>query len=223
MPPELPPAPLVYLVTAGETTPGTTSASREFSTVLALVERAAAAQVSLVQLREKRLPARVLYELASRAAAVTRGTQTRLLVNDRADIARASACDGVHLTTQSLAPPEVRRAFGTDLLIGASAHSPDEARDARDGGADFCVLGPVFQTPSKLPYGPPLGLDAFRAAARALAPFPLLAIGGVTTENARALLSAGAAGVAAIRMFADAADLRETVAAVMSADGRGRV
>jgi thiamine-phosphate pyrophosphorylase len=223
MPPELPPAPLKYLVTPGETTPDTTHTSKEFAAVLSLVERATAARVSLVQLREKRLPARVLYELASRAADLTRGTQTRLLVNDRADIARASGCDGVHLATQSLAPPAVRRAFGTDLLIGASAHSLEEARAARDGGADFCVFGPVFDTPSKLPFGPPLGLERLRAAARALAPFPLVAIGGVTTENAGALLRAGAAGVAAIRMFAGAADLRETVAAVVRAGGSGRL
>ncbi|HEX7174297.1 MAG TPA: thiamine phosphate synthase [Pyrinomonadaceae bacterium] len=221
MPPELPPAPLTYLVTAGETTPDTTPTSREFAAVLALVERAVVARVSLVQLREKRLPARVFYELAARAAAITRASGTRLLVNDRADIARAATCDGVHLTTQSLAPSAVRRAFGTDLLVGVSAHSLDEARAARDGGdADFCVLGPIFDTPSKVPYGAPLGLGAFRAVARALAPFPVLAIGGVTTENAGTLLRAGAAGVAAIRMFSDSADLRVTVSAVVSAGGR---
>lgn len=223
MPPELPPTPLTYLVTGGETTPDTTPASREFSSVLALVERATAAQVSLVQLREKRLTARVLYELAARAAAITRATETRLLVNDRADIARAALCDGVHLATQSLAPSAVRRAFGTDPLVGVSAHSLEEARAARDGGADFCVLGPVFQTPSKLPFGPPLGLDALSTAARALAPFPLIAIGGVTLENAGATLRAGAAGVAAIRMFADSSDLRATVLSVMGEGRRARV
>lgn len=220
MPPELPPTPLVYLVTSGETTPDTTPTSTEFAAVLALVKRAAAARVSLVQLREKRLAARVLYELAARAADITRASDTRLLVNDRADIARASGCDGVHLTTQSLAPSAVRRAFGTDLLIGASSHSLEEARAARDGGADFCVLGPVFDTPSKLSFGPPLGLDRLRAAVLALAPFPLVAIGGVTTENAGAVLREGAAGVAAIRMFADSADLRATVSAVVRAGGR---
>jgi thiamine-phosphate pyrophosphorylase len=217
MPPELPPLPLTYLVTAGETTPDTTPASTEFAAVLALVERATAARVSLVQLREKRLPARALYELASRAAAITRASNTRLLVNDRADIARAAACDGVHLTTRSLDAHTVRRAFGTDLLIGVSAHSLEEARAARDGGADFCVLGPVFATPSKLPYGPPLGLHALRAAVRALAPFPLIAIGGVTAEHAGTLLRAGAAGVAAIRMFSESPDLREVVSVILSA------
>ena len=212
--------PITCLITTGATTEGTTPESAEFGALLDLVARAARAGVTLVQLREKRLAARVLYELAARAADITRASDTRLLVNDRADIARASGCDGVHLTAQSLAPSTVRRAFGTDLLIGASAHSLEEARAARDGGADFCVLGPVFDTPSKLPFGPPLGLDRLRAAVLALAPFPLLAIGGVTTENAGALLRAGAAGVAAIRMFADSADLRATVSAVVRAGGR---
>src|SRR5918997_6260156 len=122
MPPDAP-APLVYLITGGETTPDTDPNDKEFSAVLALVERAAAARVSLVQLREKRLRPRVLYELAERAARLTRGTRTRLLVNDRADIARAAGCDGVHLSTQSVEPAAVRRAFGSEFLIGASAHS----------------------------------------------------------------------------------------------------
>ena len=208
------PNPITCLITSGATTERTTPASDEFRAVLDLVARAAAAGVTLIQLREKRLTARALFELATRAALITRNTGTRLLVNDRADVARAAACDGVHLTTRSLEVATVRRAFGPDLLVGVSAHTPAEARAARDGGADFALFGPVFDTPSKRAYGPPLGPRLLRETAGALDPFPLIALGGVTLENARACLDAGARGVAAIRLFADAQDLAAVVRAV---------
>jgi thiamine-phosphate pyrophosphorylase len=203
--------PLSYLVTPGETTRETTPDGPDFTRLLALVSAAGAASVSLVQLREKNLRPRVLYELAARSVELLRGTPTRLFVNDRADVARAAGAAGVHLTTRSLDAATVRRAFGPDFLIGVSAHTPDEARAARDGGADFAVFGPVFDTPSKCAYGPPAGLDALAEVARALAPFPVLAIGGVTRESAPRAILAGAAGVAAIRLFADAETLREVV------------
>ena len=85
------------------------------------------------------------------------------------------------------------------------------SRGARDGGADFAVFGPVFDTPSKRAYGPPLGLERLREAARALAPFPLVAIGGIAEDNLREVLRAGAAGVAAIRFFADGQNLARKV------------
>jgi len=210
MPPELH-KPITYLITSGATTRAIEPASEEFRALLALVERAVAARVRLVQLREKNLRARTLYQLAARAAEITKGSLTRLLINDRADIARAAGADGVHLTSQSLEASVVRRTFGGDFLIGVSAHSLDEARAARDGGADFAVFGPVFETPAKRPFGPPLGLDPLCEAARTLSPFPLIAIGGVTLENARDVLLAGAEGVAAIRLFVDAPDLRQAV------------
>lgn len=179
--------------------------------MLGLVAEAVAARVTLVQLREKRLAARTLYELARRAAALTTGSATRLLVNDRADIARAANCDGVHLTTQSLDATIVRRAFGPDFLVGVSTHTHAEARGARDAGADFAVFGPVFETPSKSVYGPPLGLNALRETARALAPFPIVGLGGITSENLRDVLHTGACGVAARRLFAEAANLQESL------------
>lgn len=209
--PDSPTSPLTYLITGGETDEGTTPDAEEFARLVALAAAAAAAGVSLVQLREKRLRPRVLYELAARVAALLAGSATRLVVNDRADIARAAGAAGVHLTTRSLEPAIVRRAFGPDFLIGVSTHTPAEARAARAGGADFALYGPVFDTPSKRAYGPPVGLDSFRAAALALAPFPLLAVGGVTRDNFAQVIAAGARGVAAIRLFADAESLRGVV------------
>ena len=124
---------------------------------------------------------------------------------------RAAGCDGVQLTARSLEASVVRRAFGPDFLVGVSTHALQEARAARDAGADFAVFGPVFDTPSKRQYGPPLGLEHLREAARALAPLPLVAVGGINEENAREVLRAGARGVAAIRLFADGQNLARTV------------
>ena len=203
--------PITYLITSGETTSSTTPASAEFLAVLALVERAVSAGITLVQLREKNLTARTLHELAARAAAITRGSATRILVNDRADIARTALCDGVHLTTRSLDARVVRRAFGEEFLIGVSTHALDEAQAARDRGADFAVYGPVFDTPSKRSNGPPLGLESLREAAHALAPFPIVALGGIAEETVAEVFRAGAQGVAAIRLFADGQNLTRTM------------
>jgi thiamine-phosphate pyrophosphorylase len=203
--------PILYLITGGETTRQTAPDSPEFKRILELVRAATITGIDLIQLREKHLPARVLFELARRAAAITNPCPTRLVVNDRADIALAAACDGVHLTTRSLKADTVRAAFGTDFLIGVSAHSLEEAREARDTGADFAVFGPVFDTPSKRAYGPALGLQKLEAASKELSSFPLIALGGITLENAPQALRAGAHGVAAIRLFNDTNKLEETV------------
>jgi thiamine-phosphate pyrophosphorylase len=136
------------------------------------------------------------------------------LVNDRADIALAAKADGVHLSTQSVDAATIRRAFGDKLLIGVSTHNLHEARNARDDAADFAVFGPVFDTPSKYGFGAPVGLEALAGAAGNLAPFPIIALGGVTQDNAAAALEAGARGIAAIRLFSDPATLESTVAAI---------
>ncbi len=146
-----------------------------------------------------------------RAVELAQGSATRLLVNDRADIARAAGADGVHLTTQSLSASVVRRCFGSELLVGVSTHSLAEVCAAESEGADFAVFGPVFETPSKARYGGPLGLTRLAEAARTVAPFPVIALGGVTRDNASECLRAGARGVAGIRLFADENDLTPIV------------
>ncbi|HEX8748008.1 MAG TPA: thiamine phosphate synthase [Pyrinomonadaceae bacterium] len=203
--------PILYLITGGETTRQTAPDSPEFKRILELIRAAAIAGVDLVQLREKSLSARVRFELAERAAAITGRSPTRLVVNDRADIALSAACDGVHLTTRSLKADTIRAVFGPDFLIGVSAHSLEEAREGRDRGADFAVFGPVFDTPSKRAYGPALGLQKLEAASSQLSSFPLIAIGGITLENAQRVLRAGASGIAAIRLFSDTNNLEEIV------------
>ncbi len=192
----------------------TTSTSKEFSSLLELVAAAAQAEVPLIQIREKQLSTRVLLELASQAAGLLRASTTRLLINDRADVALASGASGVHLTTGSLDAALVRRTFGEDFLIGVSTHSITEARNARDAGADFAVFGPVFETTSKQIYGEAVGLEKLDQAARELAPFPLLALGGVALDKLRGCASSGAAGIAAIGLLENPEILVEVVATI---------
>jgi thiamine-phosphate pyrophosphorylase len=206
--------PISYLITSGQTTSTTTASSKDFQHILQLIGAAVAAKIDLVQVREKALTTKVLYELVTRAAEFTRGSATKLLVNDRADVASSAGADGVHLTAQSLPALVVRQSFGDDFLIGVSAHSLDEARAARDASADFVVLGPVFQTSSKEQYGSPVGLEQLREICVELQPFPVLAIGGVTEDNFAACLRTGAQGIAAIRMFAEPKRLQTVVARI---------
>jgi thiamine-phosphate pyrophosphorylase len=179
----------------------TTPSELEFRYSLFKVELAVFLQLPLYQIREKNLPARKLYELVSRAAEITRGTSTRLLVNDRFDVARAAGADGVHLTETSLPPRVVRETCGEEFVIGVSTHSVESARAARDGGADFVVFGPVFETESKRAYGPPQGLEKLREVTTALQGFPVLAIGGITIDNAEHCFGVGASGFAGISWF----------------------
>jgi thiamine-phosphate pyrophosphorylase len=184
----------VYPITSGKATP-------DDPHILRLVRAAVDAEIPLFQIREKLLSARRLFELVARAAQITHGSKTRLLVNDRSDIARAAGADGVHLTSQSLPVEVVRTIYGAEFLIGASTHSLAEAHAAHDAGADFVVFGPVFETESKRAYGAPQGLDKLREVTSALGEFPVVAIGGITLENFSQCFEAGARGVAAVRML----------------------
>ena len=206
--------PITYLITGGKTTAATTTSSKEFLQILKLIEAAVAAGIGLIQIREKQVTTRVVYELALSAAAITRGSATGLLINDRADIAAAAGADGVHLTTSSLDAAVIRRHFGPDILIGVSTHSRAEARQARADDADFVVFGPVFEILSKQTYGAANGLDKLKEVALDLAPFPVLALGGVATENARDCFHAGAAGIAGISLFDQTRDLQSIVSLV---------
>ena len=208
------PKPILYLITRGATTEATTPDSEEFQIILQQTSAAVTAGIQLIQIREKQLTARSLFELTAAVAAIAGGSSTRILVNDRADIAAGAGADGVHLTTRSLAPDVIRKTFGAKFLIGASTHSLIEARDVCRQGADFAVFGPVFPTPAKEKYGPPLGLVKLSEAARDLAPFPLIALGGISVENANECLLAGACGLAGITLFAEPSTLATTVEAI---------
>jgi len=205
-----PSKPIIYLITRGATSEPTTPDSPEFKEILEQVSAAAAAGIDLIQLREKRLSARALFELAREAMSLTRGTATRVLVNDRADIATGAGAHGVHLTKLSIDAATIRRTFASEFLIGVSTHSVAEARMAKDSGADFIVFGPVFDTSSKREYGTPVGVEELSCVTRELTNFPVLALGGITMENLALCLNAGARGIAGISLFSQPHDLRSS-------------
>jgi thiamine-phosphate pyrophosphorylase len=168
--------------------------------------------VHYIQLREKDLSTRELEMLAGEVMATVRelriGNQklkTGVLINSRTDIAIACGADGVHLRSNDISAPEVRKIWtqcGTGALarvtVGVSCHTPGEVAKAAMHGADFAVFGPVFAKKAT-PNTRPTGLEALRRACREK--IPVLALGGVTAENAASCFQAGAAGIAGIRLF----------------------
>ena len=165
------------------------------------IRLAVEASVDIIQIREKDLPARDLFSLAVQAAALARGRSTRVLVNDRLDVALAAGFDGVHLAQNSVGPRPIRqRLQAPEFLLGVSTHSIEEIRRLEGQEISFITFGPVFYTPSKAAYGVPVGPEALQAAVRA-SRIPVLALGGIDTGNYRQCLSLGAAGIAAIRLF----------------------
>ncbi len=156
------------------------------------------AGVSLVQIREKKLTTKQVFELTQHVLDISKNTETRVLVNERFDISLAAAVDGVHLTSNSLPIEVVRNLVANDFIIGVSTHSLDEVRIAKDSGADFATFGPVFDTLSKEMYDKPKGLEALKKVCDDVAPFPVIALGGISADNYESVLDAGARGFAAI-------------------------
>lgn len=201
-------APLLYVVTDRLRLEGKRGEGG-LDGLIDFLQQASAAGVDMIQIRERDLATRQLMDLLDRVAGLV-GPGIRLLVNDRADVAAARAGVGVHLATRSIPPKAVRAVFGTSILIGASTHNLEEVKEAEEGGADFVVFGPVFETESKRAFGPPVGLESLRAAVAA-ARIPVLGIGGITVANYQDVLRTGAAGLAAISLFIAANDLIELV------------
>ncbi|MGE0445544.1 MAG: thiamine phosphate synthase [Vicinamibacterales bacterium] len=166
------------------------------------VARAARAGVHLVQIRERDLDGGPLLGLVRRCLDAVRGTTTRVIVNDRVDVALAAGAHGVHLRADSMSAAAVRRVAPPGWLIGRSVHGIDAARAAAGGrGLDYLLFGTVFESTSK-PGRPAAGLDALREVAGAV-PLPVLAVGGVTRGRLDAIAAAGAAGAAGISLFAE--------------------
>jgi thiamine-phosphate pyrophosphorylase len=199
-----------------------------FSSLRSKIASAIAAGTDWIQIREKNLPASDAAELLRAAlasallpepAAPSRATdlrtrRARILINDRLDVALAGKADGVHLGENSLPVSEATRLlhdfqkpFG-EFMTGASCHSLAYAQAAESDGADYLFFGPIFSTPSKAAFGEPQGLQRLREVCRAVK-IPVLAIGGVTAQNAAQCLDSGASGIAAIRLFQESAQLEE--------------
>lgn len=156
-----------------------------------------------LHLRAPRASGRRLYDLAVRLVAIAKDTGSRLIVNDRLDVALASHADGVQLGARSLSVSDARTIVGREMLLGASVHSLDEARFARDAGADFVIAGSVYETASH-PGREGVGVGLIESIASI--GIPVVAIGGITPERVGDVRRAGAAGVAAIRGVWDAPD-----------------
>jgi thiamine-phosphate pyrophosphorylase len=214
---------VLYYITDRKSLTGTDAQQR--NRLLYRIGEAAQAGIDYIQLREKDLASRDLERLAGDAVRMVRdrSATAKLLINGRADVALASKADGVHLPAGELAASEVRalwmRASEREPTIAVSAHTVAEVRAAVTEGANFAVLAPIFEKPHTDVRG--IGLDALRAACAGLqrldnadsaqpSGFPVLALGGVTLSNAGACLTAGAAGVAGIRLF-QTGDIVDTV------------
>lgn len=165
---------------------------RALSTVL---RHAGEAGVQAIQLRERDLSTRELLSLAREIQSMTASSSVSLIMNDRVDLAMALDLSGVHLRADSLSARAVRRMVGPAQLVGVSTHSAEEVRRAGRHGADYVVLGPIFDTPSKRSFGPPLGLDLLRETC-CHSTIPIFAIGGITCDRVREVRLAGAYGVA---------------------------
>ena len=182
------------------------------------IETAVRAGLGWVQIREKDLPARDLLDVTRTAIGFCKSTlaqsETRILVNDRLDVAWATGAAGVHLGENSL-PVRVlvdarRASLPPNFLVGASCHSLGGAIKATETGADYLFFGPIFDTPSKASFGPPQGVAKLAQICSAVS-IPVIAIGGITVENARQCRKAGAAGIAAIRLFQQDGDIAKIV------------
>lgn len=195
--------PQIYLITEGAATVENFPVKKR--RILQIIARAVEAKISLVQIREKKLTAKLVFELTREAVEITKNKHTKLLVNDRADIAFAANADGVHLTENSISAGIIRLSFGENFVIGVSAHTIEKAELARDQKADFATFSPVFDSPNK---GKPQGLEKLREVCEKLRPFPVLALGGIDETNYQKILENGASGFAAIRFLNDAKNLQ---------------
>jgi thiamine-phosphate pyrophosphorylase len=184
----------------------------------AVVDALARAGALLIQLRAKAESDRRLLALTRDTLSAARAAGARLVVNDRADVARIAGADGVHVGQDDLAPAEARHVVGPDLIVGVSTHGLAQLSSAAAEPVDYVAIGPVFPTRSKDNPDPVVGLEMVRRA-RAATTRPLVAIGGITRENARSVIEAGADGVAVISDLLDAPDLAQAQRALRAAIG----
>jgi thiamine-phosphate pyrophosphorylase len=179
--------------------------------LLELIAAAVDAGVDLIQIRERRMNARTLLTTTTRAVALTRGTASRIVVNDRADVALAAGAAGVHLRGNSFDATRLRAVAPAGFLISRSVHNRQEAAAAEAERCDYVLFGTVFRSSSKPEHHPVAGVDALRDLAGSVH-LPVLAIGGVSLANVMQVAQAGASGVAAIGLFENRTSLATIVA-----------
>ncbi|HKN86468.1 MAG TPA: thiamine phosphate synthase [Nitrospiraceae bacterium] len=198
----------LYLITDRRQTAG--------RSLLSVLDHALTAGVKAVQLREKDLDTRSLLELAGEALSLTRKHGALLFINDRVDLVMALGADGVHLRSDSMPIRAARHVLGPNRLIGASVHRVEEVLKAETEGADFAVLGPIYDTPSKRLYGDPIGLRALEEATQQ-SHLPIFAIGGISLPRIQEVRRAGAQGVALISAILLAEDVQRATGFLLHA------
>ena len=184
--------------------------------LLSVLDHALTAGVKAVQLREKDLDAKSLVELAGEVLSLTRKHGALLFINDRVDLVLALGADGVHLRSDSMPIKDARRMLGPNCLIGVSVHNIEEVLKAETDGADFAVLGPIYDTPSKRPFGNPIGLRALEEASQQ-SHIPIFAIGGISLPRVQEVRRAGARGVALISAIFLAEDVQSATGFLLHA------
>lgn len=207
------PTPAICIVTRGR---GTARSADRLKLVTRLVE-AARAGAGMIQIRERHLDDRSLVQFAREVIEAVRPCGTRVLVNDRTDIAIASGADGVHLKSDGPPVVDVRRIAPDGFLVGRSVHHAAEARAVEEaGGCDYLFFGTVFRSASKPDDHPLAGLDGLSAVCSSVT-LPVIAIGGISVARVPELRAAGAAGIAAISLFAETPDISAVTAAIRDA------
>ena len=165
---------------------------------------------NLIQLREKNLTPGEFFKQAEEASRIARQLKVRIVVNDRVDIALALRVDGVHLGQEDFPPDAARRLLGDRAIIGVSTHNLEQARLASRQPVNYLAIGPIFATSSKSNSEAVVGLDGLRKVRDAIGDFPLVAIGGISQENALEVLESGADAIAVISaLLANPNDITE--------------
>ncbi len=199
--------PITYLITQGNLT--SENFHKKKHKTLNILNKAVEAGISLIQIREKKLSSKLVYELTTEALTVSNGSKTKILVNDRFDIALAAKAHGVHLTSTSIPTNQVRKNTSSEFVIGVSTHSLEKANKAKVESADFATFSPVYYTKSKAKYGEPQGVEKLSEVCKKLAPFPIIALGGINKNNYLEILKKGASGFASISFLNNLENLRK--------------
>jgi thiamine-phosphate diphosphorylase len=189
---------VIYLITKGEAT--TANFAEKKRQIIDIIKVAVDSKISHIQIREKLLPAKLLFELTTEAVKFTGNSDTKLLVNDRADVAFAATADGVHLTSTSIPCDIIRQNYPRNFIVGVSTHTLAKAQNAKENGADFVTFSPIFSKTEK-------GIDNLREVCESLKPFSVIALGGINETNYREVCKV-ADGFAAIRFLNNPDNLR---------------
>lgn len=184
--------------------------------LLAIIREAADAGATLIQLRGKTLDTRDFLDLAMRTSGFLKPRGIPLIINDRADVVLASGADGLHLGQKDLPLAYARKILGKERLIGISVNTIEEARAAESGGADYIGVGPIHFTSSKDKLPTILGLEGLRFV-REKVRIPILAIGGIDADNAKAVMASGADGIAVISAIMGADNISKATGKLLSA------